>query len=61
MNSDNVANVLEYIKHTILPQNYILHGKDGDVYSEDLYDASKMHIAINKAIMQLRFPEEKKN
>lgn len=54
MNNQEVAEILEEIKRGWMPQNYTIHGEVGKVYSEDEYINSKLHIAINKAIMSLR-------
>lgn len=54
MSNKEVADVLEGIKRGWLPQSYEIHATEGKTYSEDIYDASKLHIAINKAIMVLR-------
>lgn len=54
MNDEEVATVLEGIKRGRLPQSYVIHGMEDVTYSEDDYYNSKLHIAINKAIMKLR-------
>ena len=53
MSNKEVAEVLQGIKRGWLPQNYDIHGIVGKTYSEDQYEASKLHIAINKAILLL--------
>ena len=53
MSDKEVSDVLMFIKRGHLPQSYVLHGEEGRVYSEAEYEAAKLHIAINKAIMLL--------
>lgn len=51
MSNEEITNALELIKRGWLPQSYVIHGTEGEEYSEDTYDASKLHIALNKAIL----------
>ena len=52
MSAEEVVEVLEYIKHGWLPQNYVFPIK-GRTYSEDQYDTTKLHIAMRKAISMI--------
>lgn len=52
MSSEEVVEVLERIKRGWLPQNYIFP-VEGRTYSEDEYDATKLHIAMRKAISMI--------
>ena len=54
MSNEEVANTLEHIKRGWMPQGYVIHGEEGNTYSEDEYDSAKLHIAINKAILLIR-------
>ena len=54
MKNEEVADELERIKHDLMPQSYTIHGFEKDSYSGAHYMASRMHVAINKAIMMLR-------
>lgn len=49
MSNEEVVEVLECIKRGWLPQNYIFPVEDG-IYSEDEYEATRLHIAMRKAI-----------
>lgn len=50
MTKKEVIETLEYIERGWLPGNYVCGPRDGETYSENEYDATKMHKALNKAI-----------
>lgn len=52
MNTEEVIAVLERIERGWLPQNYTFP-MDGRIYSEDEYDATKLHVAMRKAISMI--------
>lgn len=52
MNVEEVVEVLEHIKRGWLPQNYTFP-MEGRMYSEDEYEATKLHIAMRKAISMI--------
>lgn len=52
MSAEDVVEVLEHIKRGWLPQNYTFP-MEGRMYSEDEYEATKLHIAMRKAISMI--------
>ncbi len=50
MSDEEVAECLERIKRGWMPQNYTLYPEPDKTYTEDEYDAARLHMAINKAI-----------
>lgn len=61
MSNEEIANTLGLIKRGWLPQSYVIHGSEGEEYSEDTYDASKLHIALNKAILMFEHLSKNKD
>lgn len=53
MSKEEVVSVLEGIKRGWLPQNYICGTFEGKTYSEDEYNATKLHAAMRLAIKEL--------
>ena len=49
MSAEEVVEILECIKRGWLPQNYVFP-REGIGYSEDQYEATRLHIAMRKAI-----------
>ena len=49
MSEVEVIEVLKHIKRGWLPQNYVFP-MEGRIYSEDEYEATRLHVAIRKAI-----------
>lgn len=52
MSVEEVIEVLEHIRRGWLPQNYVFP-REGRTYSEDEYDATKLHVAMRKAISMI--------
>lgn len=49
MSNAEIIETLEHIKRGWMPQNYVFP-RDGETYSEDEYDTTKLHVAMRKAI-----------
>lgn len=50
MTTKEVIEILEHIERGWMPQDYVYGPVDSKTYSESQYEATKLHIALNKAI-----------
>lgn len=60
MTVNEVIDVLEQIKYSQLPQDYVCGTHDGETYTKDQYDITRMHKAMRKAIEMLEESEVKR-